>query len=147
MKKNRLKLIVQIMIPVVVCVMAQGSLAWANDYKFFIKNNLNMFTYSENANAVCSDISVALKVGDTALAKQTVPQLRASESTTFTLSAAACTNVLVKATCNFKDHNRKQVVKTKQIVVQCKGGELYLSPTPNNREWTSFDISYFEFRP
>jgi len=146
MKKNWLNIMWRILVPAVICVMAQSSLALATDYTFFIKNNLNSFTYSENKQAVCSNISISLMAGTTTLATQSVKQLNADQTTTLTLTAPVCSQVAIQATCKFKDYTRKEITKTKQIRVGCKGGEIYLSPSPMSREWTTLAINYYESR-
>jgi hypothetical protein len=48
---------------VVVCLLTGISIAMAQTYSFSWKNNLNMFTYSENADAVCTNIKTELQLG------------------------------------------------------------------------------------
>ena len=128
---------------VTACMVTGIGLASAASYNFSWKNNMNMFTYSNNPDAVCSNIKTEILVGNSAVASNIIPSLRANEQSSFTLNAPACTSTRFTATCTFKDYNGKKVTATKNKTDICWGGEGYLSPSPMNKSWTTFQIDYY----
>lgn len=127
---------------VAVCMVAGVGSASAASYTFSWKNNMNMFTYSNNKDAVCKVIT-ELRTGAGAVATNTTPILHAEEKSTFTLSAPVCNLLKVTATCTFKDYEGKTKTETKTMTNICKGGEGYLSPSPLSKQWTTFQISLY----
>ncbi len=121
------------------------STATAGSYNFSWKNNLNMFTYSNNANAVCTDIKTELQMAGKTVASHTIPRLAANEKADFQLSSPVCTSIKFTATCSFRDSAGKNKTETKSYTrtTNCWGGEGYLSPSPMNRDWTTFELNYY----
>lgn len=128
-----------------VCLFTGINIAMAESYNFSWKNNMNMFTYSDNADAVCANIKTELQVGGKTMASYTIPRLAANEQAGFQLSSLACTSIKFTATCSFRDCTGQKKTETKQYTrtTNCWGGEGYLSPSPMNKTWTTFELNYY----
>ena len=137
MKKTGLAILMTIL-----CAMAWVGTAAAESYNFSWKNNMNMFTYSHNSDALCN-VTTELRTGKGAVASKTIPSLRAEEQMSITLSAPVCNLVKISATCTFKDYAYQKKTETKEMTTTCQGGEGYLSPSPMSQTWTTFSINLY----
>lgn len=127
----------------VVCMLGGINAASAASYTISWKNNMNMFTYSNNADAVCSNIKTAVYFGAAVMDQKTISSLAAEAQSSVTVSSPMCSHILLSATCMFRDHDGKTKTETKNKQVMCWGGETYMSPAPMNQDWTTFEINYY----
>jgi len=128
-----------------VCLFAGINMAMAASYNFSWKNNMNMFTYSNNADAVCTNIKTELQLAGSTVASYTIPRLAADEQAGFQLSSPVCSSIKFTATCTFKDSAGQRKTETKHYTrtTNCWGGDGYLSPSPMNKSWTTFQMDYY----
>jgi hypothetical protein len=124
-------------------MVACSGVAAAADYTFHWVNNINYFTYSDNADAVCNTVKAKVMLSGNPLATaQFDSPLQAGQRRDMTVSAPACTNILLEATCTFKNKDKHQVTKSKSVSVMCWGGDAIVLPDPDTAP-TGIDVVYY----
>jgi hypothetical protein len=138
MTKNRLTALI-----VGIFMVACSGVAAAADYTFHWFNNINFYTYSDNANAVCNTVQATVMVGGNIVAVQNFNSpLQAEQRRDMTISAPLCSHILLQATCTLKNKDGQQVTKTKSVPVICWGGDAVILPDPDTAP-TGINIAYF----
>jgi len=117
--------------------------AEAGSYSFNVKNNLNMYTANKNPGALCN-VTVDARTGSGVVATKIIQGLTAQETRSITLTSTLCNLISITAACSFKDYAGTQKQESKNIMFNCKGGDVYISPTPFGVDsFTSFEISLY----
>ncbi len=138
MKKNSLAALI-----VGICILTFTGAASAENYTFHWFNNINYFTDSNNRDAVCNNVSAKVMVAGKIVGQNTLGSpLKSAERKDLTVSAPACTNIILSATCTYREL-LSSVTKTTQKSVMCWGGDAIVLPDPVQVVPTNIGITYY----
>jgi len=138
MKKNGLAALI-----VGICLLTFTGAASAADYTFHWFNNISYFSDSPNRDAVCNNVSAKVMVVSNAVGQSTLGSpLKAGDRKDLTVSALACTHIILSATCTYWEL-QSRVTKTIQKSVMCWSGDAIVLPDPVQVVPTNIGITYY----
>lgn len=125
-----------------ICMLTFTGAASAADYTFYWFNNIHYYSGGPNLDAVCNNVSAKVMVVGRVVGEKTLGSpLKAEERKDLTVSAPACTHIILSATCTYWELH-KSVTKTVQKTVMCWGGDAIVLPDPILMVPTNIGITY-----